>query len=77
MASRSALTLVALASTAAAFTPLAPSATRSSVRVADAVTEPEVPTPVEPEAPPAPIVNMINGWAPDAAQPIRCRAILA
>jgi len=60
-----------MASSAVAFTPFA--STRSAVRVtADAgpATEPEsAPAPVEPATPPAPVVSMINGWAPDARKP--------
>jgi hypothetical protein len=61
MFSRSLLSLVVLASSAAAFTPAGSSNTRSAVRLnADAAPE---------EAAPAPVVNLINGWAADASKP--------
>eukprot|EP00978_Attheya_sp_CCMP212_P010323 scaffold24903_cov49-Attheya_sp.AAC.4 len=62
MFSRSILSLVVLASSAAAFTPVGSSGTRSAVRLNADVAAPE-------EAAPAPVVNLINGWAADASKP--------
>jgi hypothetical protein len=60
MFSRSLLSLVVIASSAAAFTPAGSSNTRSAVRLnADAAPE---------EAAPAPVMK-INGWAADASKP--------
>ena len=60
MFSRSILSLVVLASSAAAFAPAGSSATRSAVRLnADAAPE---------EVAPAPVMK-INGWAADASKP--------
>jgi len=62
MFARSILSIVLLASSAAAFAPLGSSATRPAVSLnADAAPEAE--------APPAPVVKLINGWAADAAKP--------
>jgi hypothetical protein len=62
MFARSILSIVVLASSAAAFTPVDSSATRSTVSL-NADVAPEA------EAPPAPVVKLINGWAADAAKP--------
>ena len=64
MLSRSILSIAVLASSAAAFAPAGASATRSAVSLnADAAPEEAA------EAPPAPVVKLINGWAADATKP--------
>jgi len=60
------LPLVALASSAMAFTTPALSATRSAMRLA---AEPSTEAETEVEAVAPPVVNTINGWAPDATKP--------
>jgi hypothetical protein len=64
MFSRSILSLVVIASSVAAFTPAGSSTTRSAVRLNADVAPEEAAEPT-----PAPVVNLINGWAADASKP--------
>lgn len=64
------LTVLALASSAVAFSPLTSTPTRSTVRIAsDATPDAALLAPEPAPAPPPPVVAKINGWAPDASKP--------